>query len=136
MNSVTGWATSLYLLLGSLLAAAIINLYYHVFELWSPHLTSEPGIEFLFSVVIALIPLSFITLSIAIAGAILKRVPIYVPFLCSIFPLLIVWGFEMRMLGDAPKDYWVDFLPALIMTVIPSMFVWGIIRVIWGPVSR
>ena len=97
---------------------------------------TNPFDSFFFGLVIGLILFLMIAFFIGIFDAFLKRVPIYVPFLCSIFPFLIVWGFEIRMLGDAPKDYWADLPPALVLTVIPSMIVWGIIRVIWGPVSK
>ena len=81
-------------------------------------------------------PVLLIAFFIAIFDAFLKRVPVYVPLVCSIIPLLLVWGFEIRMLGDARKNYFADLLPALMLTILPAMIVWGIIRVAWGPATK
>ena len=136
MSSFGGKTTLLYLLLGPCLGSLFLLMGAFVLGDERGIWFANPFESFFFGLVIGLIPFLAIAFFIAMFDAFLNRIPVYVPLVCSIIPFLIVWDFEITMLGDAPKDYWADLPPALALTVIPSMFVWGIIRVVWGPVSE
>jgi hypothetical protein len=136
MSSFGGRKTLLYLLLGPCLGSLFLLMDAFVLRDERGIWLANPFESFFFGLVIGLIPFLMIALFIGIFDAFLKRVPFYVPFMCSIIPFLIVWGFELRMLGDVPKDYMDDLLPSLMLTIVPSMIVWGIIRVAWGPVTK
>jgi xanthine/uracil permease len=136
MSSFGGRKILLYLLLGPCFGSLFMLMRASVFGDEHGLILTKPIDSFFIGLMIGIIPFLLITLFIAIFDAFLKRVPVYVPFVCSIIPFLLVWGFEIRMLGDAPKDYLVDLPPALMLTIVPSMIVWSIIRVTWGPVSK
>jgi hypothetical protein len=126
----------LYLLLGPCFGSVFMLL--RAFALGDEHglMLAKPLDSLFIGMAIGAVPFLLIAFNIAIFDAFLKRVPVYVPLVCSIIPFLLVWGFEIRMLGDVPKNYFADLLPALMLTILPAMIVWGIIRVAWGPATK
>ena len=126
----------LYLLLGPCFGSLFMLM--RAFALGDEHglMLTKPLDSLFIGMAIGAVPFLLIAFFIAIFDAFLKRVPVYVPLVCSIIPVLLVWGFEIRMLGDAPKDYSADLLPSLMLTIVPSMIVWSIIRVTWGSASK
>ncbi len=136
MSSFGGRKILLYLLLGPCFGSLFMLMREFVFGDEHGLMLTKPIDSFFIGLMIGIIPFPLIALFIAIFDAFLKRVPVYVPFVSSIMPFLIVWGFEICMLGDAPKDYSADLLPSLMLTIVPSMIVWSIIRVTWGSASK
>jgi hypothetical protein len=135
MSSFGGRKTILYLLLGPCFGSLFMLM--HAFALGDEHdlMLTKPIGSFFMGMVIGTIPFLLIAFFITIFDALLNRVPVYAPLVCSIVPFLVVWGFEMSMLGDAPKNYYADLLPALLLTILPAIIVWGNIRVVWGPAA-
>ena len=136
MSSFGGRKILLYLLLGPCFGSLFMLM--RAFALGDEHglMLTKPIDSFFIGMVVGTIPFLLIAFFIAIFDAFLKRVPVYVPLVCSIIPFLLVWGFEIRMLGDARKNYFADLLPALMLTILAAMIVWGIIRVAWGPATK
>jgi hypothetical protein len=136
MSSVGGTKILLYVLLGPCFGSLLVLANRFVFRSESGLLLNRQMDSLFIGLIIALFPFLLIALSIAVFDAFLKRVPAYVPFLSSIIPFLVVWGFEIHMLGDPPKDYLGDFPDALFITVVPAMIVWLVVRMVWGDATK